>query len=448
VRTGMDAGCERIVATLRSIVSIPTVSDPSNNKLVTLSDAEAIRQYLPSPNNYTTISEGSPRPILLRKTGSGRPVTLLLAHYDVVPPGPGWTVTEPFKPRILDGKLYGRGSADDKSNVAAISHALEKYTPRRGTVIIAFTGDEEIGGQSAKWLADHLEKEGLTPDYVVNGDGSLSRVIIRRRAGFTVTVAARSEPDSVRGYKHRIKARSALVRQTMHSAYFIPGTDRHPLVELSLKVRDEDLLVSGLNGEWVKNNVIPRSAHAVVVKPDPKGSVVRVDYGLTMLLRSILPITRAPIPTEKYSDYGVSINPNVYKYDNGFHVLKIDIRAMTLDKNSIKNQIELVIDENNYENIKYHVEIRGGSGYLYTSSSAELVSHAIEINKTLGLPGRPIEAGGASDSRYFSPRIGQVIDYGPLGANIHGPDEHVYIKHLCKAAIFYRRLIERIHGGG
>ncbi len=444
----MSAECERIAATLRSLVSIPTVSDPSNNKLVTPSDAEAVRRHLPSPNDYTIISEGPPRPILLRKTGSGRPITLLLAHYDVVPPGPGWTITEPFKPRILNGKLYGRGSADDKSNVAAISHAIEKYTPGRGTVIVAFTGDEEIGGQSAKWLADHLEREGLTPDYVVNGDGSLSRVIVRRRAGFTVTVTVRSEPDSVRGYKHRIEAKAVLARQTMHSAYFIPGTDRHPLVELSLKIMDEDLLVSSLNGEWVKNNVIPRSAQAGVVKPDARGLFEPVDYGLTLLLRSVLPITRAPIVTEKYSDYGVNINPNVYRYENGFHMLKIDIRAMSLDKDSIRNQIELIINENNDKNIKFSVEIRGGSGYLYTPTSSELVKHALEINKTLGLPGRPIEAGGASDSRYFSPRIGQVIDYGPLGANIHGPDEHVYLNHLCKAATFYRRLVERIHGGG
>ena len=38
----------------------------------------------------------------------------ILAHLDVVPAGEGWTVTKPFKPVLKDGKLYGRGTADDK----------------------------------------------------------------------------------------------------------------------------------------------------------------------------------------------------------------------------------------------------------------------------------------------------------------------------------------------
>ena len=43
----------------------------------------------------------------------------ILAHLDVVPVGDDWTVTKPFEPKILDGKLYGRGSADDKGPAVA-----------------------------------------------------------------------------------------------------------------------------------------------------------------------------------------------------------------------------------------------------------------------------------------------------------------------------------------
>ena len=43
----------------------------------------------------------------------------ILAHLDVVPAGEGWTVTEPFEPILLDGKLYGRGTADDKGPAVA-----------------------------------------------------------------------------------------------------------------------------------------------------------------------------------------------------------------------------------------------------------------------------------------------------------------------------------------
>ena len=48
----------------------------------------------------------------------------ILAHLDVVPAGEGWTVTEPFEPVEKDGKLYGRGTADDKGPAIAALYAL------------------------------------------------------------------------------------------------------------------------------------------------------------------------------------------------------------------------------------------------------------------------------------------------------------------------------------
>ena len=49
----------------------------------------------------------------------------ILAHLDVVPAGDGWTVTEPFVPVIRDGRLYGRGSSDDKGPAIAALYAMK-----------------------------------------------------------------------------------------------------------------------------------------------------------------------------------------------------------------------------------------------------------------------------------------------------------------------------------
>jgi succinyl-diaminopimelate desuccinylase len=55
-----------------------------------------------------------------------------------------------------------------------------------------------------------------------------------------------------------------------------------------------------------------------------------------------------------------------------------------------------------------------------------------------------MEREGASDSRYFSPRGVACIDFGPLGGNIHGPNEYVVIPSLLRAAEFYGRLAQRL----
>ena len=73
----------------------------------------------------------------------------ILAHVDVVPAGDGWSVTEPFVPLLRDGKLYGRGTCDDKGPAVAALYAMRavrdlnislKYNVR-----LILGADEETG---------------------------------------------------------------------------------------------------------------------------------------------------------------------------------------------------------------------------------------------------------------------------------------------------------------
>ena len=73
----------------------------------------------------------------------------ILGHLDVVDPGEGWTVTEAFVPKLVDGLLYGRGTDDDKGPVAAALLAMKAVKDlgiplRRNVRLIAGT-DEETG---------------------------------------------------------------------------------------------------------------------------------------------------------------------------------------------------------------------------------------------------------------------------------------------------------------
>ena len=102
---------------------------------------------------------------------AGMPTVLLYAHHDVQPPGDpaGWS-TPPFEPVERDGRLYARGSADDKAGIAAHLAALRAFggtPPVRVTVFVE--GEEEIGSpRLGELLAKHRHK--LVSDVIVLAD--------------------------------------------------------------------------------------------------------------------------------------------------------------------------------------------------------------------------------------------------------------------------------------
>ncbi|MEM4490562.1 MAG: M20 family metallo-hydrolase, partial [Desulfurococcaceae archaeon] len=77
----------------------------------------------------------------------------ILTHLDVVPPGDlsSWTITKPFEPRILNGKVFGRGAEDNGqsmvSSLIAAKALLESGIKPRRTVVLAFVSDEEAGSK-------------------------------------------------------------------------------------------------------------------------------------------------------------------------------------------------------------------------------------------------------------------------------------------------------------
>jgi len=439
-----------VVGLLSELIRVPSVSDPDKGVLVGRREAVEIAGILEEHSGLgmdVRIDGGAP--VLLAVRGEGRPVTLFMAHFDVVPPGPGWSVTQPLEPRIVDGRLYGRGAADDKGNVAAISLALSGFQPREGTVVVAFTGDEEVGGRrGAGWLASWLRSEGLWPDYLVNGDGAFSRVIVRRRNVFVARIRVRGELWEVEGARRRASYTAEFrVRATRHAAYFLPGVDRHPLIEASLEARDRGLYAVSLRGEWVKSNVVPSSVEVEWLEPGAGEERVQVDLGLTWLVHAILPLTRLKVEGTGYSDYGVTATPNVYRRTPAGHEIQLDVRAMCDEKRRVEEAIEEILEHSLPGEAEWSITVEAGGGTLYTSPHARLVRIATRINRSLGLPGDTMEAAGASDSRYFSPHGVEAIDYGPRGAGVHGPDEYVEVEALGKAVEFYRRVAEELHSG-
>ena len=102
--------------------------------------------------------------------GPGEKALDILAHLDVVPVTKDWTVTQPFEPLIRDGRIYGRGTADDKGPAVAALYAIravrELGLPIKHSVRLILGSDEECGSSDLEYYYTK-EKEApysFTPD--------------------------------------------------------------------------------------------------------------------------------------------------------------------------------------------------------------------------------------------------------------------------------------------
>ncbi len=133
--------------------------------------------------------------VRLRGRGAGKPL-LYLCHLDVVTANPeDWTVP-PFALTEKDGWIYGRGSLDMKGEDANVAAALlrlkqEGYKPARD-IIVAFTPDEETGGeQGAGWLL-HTHRDLVDAALVLNPDSGSAAFRNGKRAFYGVQTSEKT----------------------------------------------------------------------------------------------------------------------------------------------------------------------------------------------------------------------------------------------------------------
>ena len=106
----------------------------------------------------------------------------ILGHLDIVDAGEGWTVTAPFQPKVVDGLLYGRGTADDKGPMVAALLAMKairdlKLPLTKNVRLIAGTDEETIYSLVKELLIDEAEYARMSQASNPYGDGLASRRI-------------------------------------------------------------------------------------------------------------------------------------------------------------------------------------------------------------------------------------------------------------------------------
>jgi len=160
------------IADLHRLISIPSISSMPEHDADVAACADAVSGLFRDLGaSEVKLLDGGGKPAVWANFPGpeGTPTVLLYAHYDVQPTGDAEAWTSPaFEPTERDGRLYARGSADDKGGVALHVAALRVFNGKPPVGVKVFIeGEEEVGSPSMPTLLDRYRDELAADVYVV-----------------------------------------------------------------------------------------------------------------------------------------------------------------------------------------------------------------------------------------------------------------------------------------
>jgi carboxypeptidase PM20D1 len=169
----------RVVESLSQMIQFKTISY-ADKTLIDESEFGKFRGYLkdryPMIFNIGEYSEHFKGMLIKIKGESSESSAVFMSHYDVVPINGIWK-EDPFSGRVDEKTVYGRGTLDTKSSLNAVMEALEyalsKNKVFKQDLYLAFGGDEETFGVSAKTIVEYLENNSVKPAFVLDEGGAI-----------------------------------------------------------------------------------------------------------------------------------------------------------------------------------------------------------------------------------------------------------------------------------
>lgn len=323
-----------------------------------------------------------------RSTHANARTLVFAGHTDVVPTGPidKWQ-SDPFTPTHRDGKLFGRGSSDMKSSLAAMVVAVEEFVAAvpNPAVSVAFllTSDEEgpaVDGTVT--VCNTLKARGERLDWCIVGEPtSVQRTGDMIKNGRRGTMSGKLVVKGVQG----------------HIAY--PQLAKNPIHMLA------PALAELVSMEWDQGNAFfPPTSWQV--------SNIHAGTGASNV-----------IPGECVVDFNFR-----FCTESTPEQLQQRLTAV-LDKHGLTYDLTWTI---------------GGLPFL--TPPGDLV-HAVQaaILEETGLNTELSTTGGTSDGRFIAQICPQVIELGPPNATIHKIDEHVAVADLEPLKNIYRGVLHQLH---
>ncbi|MGR3219278.1 MAG: M20 family metallopeptidase, partial [Candidatus Anammoxibacter sp.] len=167
---------DEMVELLCQLIGANTENPPGNE----IAAVNIVKEYFDSCGiEYDIFEKEKSRSNIVGFIGTGKPVLAVVCHLDVVPAGTGWD-SDPFKAKLSDGRVYGRGANDNKGQMASMM-VLAKFLKQnesllKGKFILVGAADEEKGSAlGAEYLLDECE---LHADYAVIPDVSHNMQLI------------------------------------------------------------------------------------------------------------------------------------------------------------------------------------------------------------------------------------------------------------------------------
>ena len=175
IRSAVRSDFERVRSELDALIRIPSVSAPGYDPAQVHRSADLVAELMAASGlddvRLLELEGAHPAVYGERQGPIGAPTLLLYAHHDVQPPGPRdqWD-HDPFEPTEVDGRLFGRGTADDKCGIAMHLASIRAFGDDLPVTIKVFIeGEEEIGSTH---LVDFLDtySDLLSSDAIIIGD--------------------------------------------------------------------------------------------------------------------------------------------------------------------------------------------------------------------------------------------------------------------------------------
>jgi len=261
----IDARHPEQVEFLRQIVRVPSDTPPGDNapaaekaaELLTKLGFDVERHPVPTEFLRGYGMKSITNLIVRHRFGEGGPTIALNAHGDVVPPGEGWT-RPPYEGLVENGRMYARGVAVSKSDIATYTYALcalrelaKSGAALRGAVELHFTYDEEFGGLAGPGFL--LERKLTAPDYAIAA--SFSYAVVTAHNGclqFEVTVHGKSGHGAMpETGRDAFRAGTAILQAIYAEA------DSLKTIKSKVSGIDHPTMIVGLMNGGINTNVVP-----------------------------------------------------------------------------------------------------------------------------------------------------------------------------------------------